>query len=308
MSNRRRLALRAVPVAALVPLLDGCATLPTTVHNTTVDQGVAIEAGPLYSPSEDLADVDSKGSEAVDGKIDVKSSRTGFVGVAQIAGLYMKLDGAPLPGVWVGIGRTEAHPKRFGWYPAIEVTGSAKGQDEDKKDGYLEDPSGNRYLYEIKRSSGGFGIASPQVLEGYPIKRFGVYFAAIPAYLYSFDTTEVEMVYERDRRLVGADPELDAEFKDLQRELGGKELVHRFMVPLTVGVRAQLGDFTARLAYTDRSVDSVKDYSTTFRRVAMATIGWVFGGRKSVNITPVKRQLAPQPAPAAGGGAKAPGQ
>jgi len=210
----------------------------------------------------------------------------------------MKIDSAPLPGVWIGYGLTDPKPGRFGWYPAIELTGSrsSSSQEKDeKKDGYITDTDGNRYLYEITEQSGGFGIASPQVFEVYPTRRFGLHFAVIPAYLHEYTDREVDIPYEKDKRFIQADPELDAEYKDIVEKEEKRQTYNRYAMPILVGARAQLGPFQWRLAYNWRGLDSKKDFEHTFKDAIILTFAYVHGAAR-VN-TPWQKPAGGAPSP-----------
>jgi hypothetical protein len=217
---------------------------------------------------------------------------------------YFKLDAAPLPGGWVG-GKLP-HPKlrRWGWYPAIEFTGAPVSEDdaEESKDGFLKDEDGNRYLYEVKRQRNGFGMGVPQLFEFYPIKKFALYVAAMPTFLHHATETKVEMVYENDRRIVLADPELDAKFQDIQTyETRNDESTNRWLMPFSLGMRWQLGPVHMRIAYTTRRMDSIKNYENSFQDVALFTIG--YAAKQPSYYTP-PAQPAPGQTPA--GKSKAP--
>ncbi len=293
--------MRTLAALSAASLLSACASLPATVHNpTTPMNGGFFELGGIYSPSENLDSVESKASKAA-AKLDTRDQRSGFSALLQASIFYMKVDAAPLPGAWFGAGLVDETPGRFSWSPAIEFTGSPLKEvnpNESSKDGYLRDKDGNRYLYEITRKSDGFSLAIPQLFEFRPVRRFGIYLAALPFYIYGKRETTVDFVYENDRRLVGADPELDAEWQSLKKKLKREDsaTVSRSGLPLVIGARLQITKFHARLAFTDRSIDSVKDYSDTFRRFVLLSFGYQIGTSGTYRPTP-RPQPSPQPQP-----------
>ncbi len=276
--------MRFLLLIAALPLV-GCAALPTTFHNPTVD-GFAGEVGPLVTTDEDppAEDVTSEGQEKTKTK-----GKGGAVGLLQFRGFYTKMEAAPLPGMWVGWGLTDNRPGKFGWYPAIEVTGSSssnKNADKDEsKDGFLTDDAGNRYLYEIKRTHSGMGLAIPQLFEIYPARRFAVFTGFMPAFLSEESKTTVEMVYENDRRIVKADPVLDAKFRDIQEyeQRNDKDMI-RYTMPISAGVRFGFRDFHMRIAATTHRVDSVKNYDNAFKDVFFVTFGYAPAPRRTFNV------------------------
>lgn len=292
--------MRKLALGCLIFASAACrATLPTTVHNPTAS-GFAGELGPLYgfNVEDDAKEV------TTDEKDKLKTQDgAGFLALLQTGPFYAKVDAAPLPGMWLGLGMTDPKPGKLAWYPAIEFTGSSDdgGSSEESKDGFLEDDAGNRYLYEIKRTRSGFGVALPQLVEFYPIKKLGTYIAATPTFLNDRAETEVELVYERERRIVKADPALDAEFQDIVTyEQRNDKNINRWLLPLSAGLRFQIKSFHARLAYVTRRVDSVKDYENAFRDVVLLTVGYVATGpaasssARSSRPSPASR---PEPAP-----------
>jgi len=260
-------------LAPLLFLTSSCATLPTQMHNPTA-AGFAGEIGPLYGMTvEDSAKVVS----SEESKKVKTGEGTGVVSLLQFGNLYAKIDAAPLPGMWLGWSMTNPSPRGFGWYPGIELTGSSgSGEKEESRDGFLVDDSGNRYLYEIKRTRSGIGIAVPQLFELYPVKRLALFAGLIPTFLNEGTETTVEMVYENDHRIVLADSELDAKFADIQKyESRNDKNTNRWLMPIALGVRFQLSDFHLRAGYTTRMVDSLKDYETVFKDVVYLTVGYV---------------------------------
>lgn len=265
-----------IAVAAGVGVFSGCATAPMMVHNPTLPAAAGVaEFGGLINTAESVTDdVESTGAR----DLESKSDRSGYFGMAQYNSLYVKFDSAPTPGMWFGWGMRNTG-SRIGWYPAIEITGSQGDSEESTKDGYITDSDGNRYLYEVTESSGGFGLASPQLIEFYPMPgRVAVYFAAIPALISRYETVTAEIVYEDDERFVRADPDLDAEWEELQDDIEKDESVTRWLMPLVIGVRAKHGPFHFRAFYADRTLDSIKDYSSTFKQLFAVSAGYQWGG------------------------------
>ncbi len=295
--------MRYLLLIAALPLT-GCAALPTTFHNPT-SEGFAGEIGPLVTPDKDppAEEVTSEEKEKTKTKAD-----GGAVALLQLKGVYAKMEAAPLPGMWLGWGLTDTHPGKFGWYPAIELTGSSSnsnGDKEESKDGFLTDDAGNRYLYEIKRSHSGMGIAFPQLFEVYPAKRIALFAGFMPAYLNETSKTEIAMVYENDRRIVAADPVLDAKFRDIQEyEQRNDESMSRYTMPISLGVRFQVKNFHMRVAATTHRVDSLKDYENAFKDVFFVTVGYVSGPMTRPRSNPGYQQSPgqqSQPNPAPGG-------
>lgn len=284
-------------LAAALPFA-GCAALPTTFHNPTTE-GFAGEIGPLVSADKDAPAEDVTSDEKEKTKT---KSNGGAVGLLQFGGGYMKMEAAPLPGMWLGYGLTDPKPGKFGWFPAIELTGSSandNGDKEESKDGFLTDDAGNRYLYEIKRSHSGFGLAVPQLFEVYPVKKFAIFWGVMPAYLNESTKTTVEMVYENDRRIVKADPVLDAKFQDIQEyEQRNDKSISRWTMPISLGVRFQVKSFHMRLAATSHRVDSLKDYDNAFKDVFFLTVGYASTDavrRSNYNQGPSQYHQQPQP-------------
>lgn len=280
--------MRFLLLIAALPLV-GCAALPTTFHNPTTE-GFAGEIGPLVTTDQDPPAEDVTSDEKERSKT---KSDAGAVGLLQLRGFYAKMEAAPLPGMWVGWGLTDTKPGKFGWYPAIELTGSSSdgnGEKEESKDGFLTDDAGNRYLYEIKRTRSGMGIAIPQLFEVYPARRLALFTGFMPAYLNQSTKTEVEMVYENDRRIVKADPVLDARFRDIQEyEQRDDESMSRWTMPISLGVRFQVQSFHMRLAATTHRLDSTKNYENAFKDVIFFTVGYVSSG-PSARSNPGYRQ------------------
>jgi hypothetical protein len=285
--------MRRILLVATIVFSSACrATLPTTVHNPTA--GFAAEMGPLYG----FGVEDEAKEVTTDDKEKLKSEDgAGFVSLLQTGPFYMKIDAAPLPGTWIGAGLTDAKPGKFGWYPAIEVASTSEKSGEETSDGYLEDSGGNRYLYEVKRSRSEWGLAIPQLWEWYPAKKMALYFAATPTFINTSSETTVSIVYENDRRLVQADPVLDAKFRDIQTYEGrNDENINRTLMPLTLGFRFQIKSFGMRFAYVTRRVDSVKNYDSSFRDVALFTIGYA-SAPKPRSYSPSPQPSSPSPPP-----------